>query len=226
MQVAVASNFAPTLHELLHTSGLTQRWSLVAASSGRLVHQVLQGAPFDVLLGADDVAARTLVQHGHADADSVFTYALGRLALWSADPKRVDGRPDVLRSTEWKHLAIANPAHAPYGRAAMQVIERLNLTAAVGKRLVYGENVAQAMQYAASGNAELAFISAAQALSSTGAKGSAWLVAPSLHTPMRQDAALLKRTSDRPAAQALLGMLRSERARATIAAHGYALAPP
>lgn len=226
LRVAVAANFAPTLQVLLQAAGLSSRWTVVSASSGRLVTQITQGAPFDVFLGADDSSARLLVQGGHGDPDSVFTYAMGRLALWSADARRIDGRPDVLRRTDWKHLAIANPKHAPYGRAALQVIERLNLTAALTPRLVYGESVAQAMQYAASGNAELAFISAAQALGAAGVQGSAWLVAPSLHEPLRQDAVRLTRSSDRVAAQALLRLLRGDAARATIAAHGYALPAP
>lgn len=226
VQVAVAANFSGTLQRLAplfqQASGHTLQVS--AGSTGKLVAQIRNGAPFDVFLAADAETPAQLEAEGLAVAASRVTYAVGRLVLWSPDPARIDGRPDVLKAGNFRHLAMANPRVAPYGQAAQQTLEKLNLAQTLAPRLVLGESIAQAHQFVASGNAELGFVALAQVMTDgqLGA-GSFWLVPPSLHAPLRQDAVWLRRARDAAAAQALLAFLRSAAARAVIAAAGYAL---
>jgi molybdate transport system substrate-binding protein len=163
-----------------------------------------------------------LEQEGLAVAGSRFTYALGRLVLWSRQPDLVDAQGEVLRSTRFKRLAIADPRLAPYGAAAMQTLEQLGVLAPVKDRLVQGESVTQAYQFAASGNAELGFIASSQLIvDGKRIAGSYWLVPESLHSPLRQDAVLLKSGQANPAALSLMLFLRSPRARTLVRDYGY-----
>jgi molybdate transport system substrate-binding protein len=153
---------------------------------------------------------------------SRFTYAIGHLVLWSKQPGLIDAQGEILRSTRFKRLAIADPRLAPYGAAAMQVLERMGLLAQVKDRLVQGETVGQAYQFVASGNAELGFVASSQLLADANSlTGSSWLIPESLHSPLRQDAVLLKSGQANPAATALMLFLQSPRARALIRANGY-----
>jgi molybdate transport system substrate-binding protein len=224
VRVAVASNFAGTMQKLAaafeHDTG--HKAVLALGSTGRFYTQVRNGAPFDVLLAADDDTPARLEKAGLAVAGSRFTYATGRLVLWSASVAVVDTRGDILRNGDFTRIAIADPKLAPYGAAAMQAIERLGLTASLKPRLVQGESIGQAYQFVATGSALLGFVALSQVwVDHRLIGGSAWLVPRELHEPIRQDAALLKHGADNPAASALMQFLRSDKARAIIRAHGY-----
>lgn len=225
VSVAVAANFADALRQLQpafqEESGHTLRIS--SASTGILYAQIRHGAPYDVFLAADRERPELLVEAGLAEASSAFVYARGRLVLWSAYPERVDSRGEVLRRGDFDHLALANPRTAPYGMAAMQVLERLGLAQALADRLVTGESLAQAWHFVVSGNAELAFVALSQPLAAGRlADGSHWLVPQNLHEPIEQMAVLLTRAQKKPAARALMEFLQSEAAIAKINELGYA----
>jgi len=222
--VAVAANFAGPMARIAQDfragTGHTARLSLGA--TGRFYSQVVAGAPFDVLLAADDETPARLAAEGHAVPGSRFTYAVGRLVLWSADPGLVDDEGAVLASGRFRHLAVANPKLAPYGRAAMQVLQARGLAGALAPRLVTAESIAQAHQFVASGNAELGFVALSQVAAPDQPRtGSTWRVPPQLHAPIRQDAVLLRPGLGKPAAQALLAYLKGPAAQAVIRAHGY-----
>jgi len=225
--VAVAANFAAPMARIAADFGATTGHTvkLSSGATGKFYGQIVAGgAPFEVLLAADDETPRRLLAEGHGVAGSAFTYAIGRLVLWSAKPGLVDGQGAVLSGTGWRHLAIANPRVAPYGAAAMEVLRGRGLEAAASGRLVTGESIAQAYQFVASGNADLGFVALSQVqLPGKPAGGSMWLVPAELHTPIRQDALLLKAGEKNPAARALLDFLKSPAARAVIQAHGYGL---
>jgi molybdate transport system substrate-binding protein len=153
---------------------------------------------------------------------SRFTYAVGKLVLWSARPDAVDAQGTVLRGAGFRKLAIANPKTAPYGAAAVETIDRLGLTTSITPRLVQGESIGQAHNFVFTGNAEIGFVALSQVLDGGRLKGgSMWVVPQSLYTPIRQDAVLLKRGADNPAARALLDLLRSEGIRELIRSYGY-----
>lgn len=222
--VAVAANFALPMHKIAAAfERRTGHKAVVAVgSTGRFYAQVRSGAPFQVLLSADDETPARLEAEGLGVPGSRFTYAVGRLALWSAAPGRVDARGEVLRQGGFDRLAVADPRLAPYGAAAMEVMERLGVLTQLKPRLVQGESIAQAWQFVATGNATLGFVGLSQVQADGRiTQGSAWVVPAHLHAPLRQDALLLLPGRDKPAARALLGFLRSDEARAIIRAHGY-----
>ncbi len=222
VRVAVAANFAPVLSQLAapFAEATGHRLRISSGSSGKLYAQITQGAPFDVLLSADAERPRRLEAEGLILADSRFTYARGRLVLWSARPGMVDARGEVLRTGAFKRLAMANPRTAPYGAAAKDVLEALGLWKALQARLVQGEDIGQTFQFVRTGNAELGFVAWAQ-VKAQGESGSFWLVPPTLHRPIEQQAVLLARAGDNKAAQAFVDFLRSARAREIISAAGY-----
>lgn len=224
VKVAVAANFAPTLQKLALGFEKQTGHKLVASpgATGKLYAQIKNGAPFQVLLSADDETPARLEAENLAVKNTRFTYAVGRLALWSVDAKLIDGRPEILKSDRFKHLAIANPALAPYGQAAVQTLEKLGLQKALQARIVMGENIAQTHQFIASGNAELGFVALPQVMvdGQMGA-GSFWLVPPSMHDAIRQDALLLIPGKDSAAAKELLKYLQSQEARNLITHSGY-----
>ena len=231
VRVAVASNFAAPMKAIAaqfeQATGHRARVSL--GSTGAFHAQIRHGAPFEVLLAADEATPARLAADGAAEPASRFTYAVGRLVLWSASADRVDAQGAALRAPrERERLALANPRLAPYGAAAEQVLERLGVAALWRVRLVQGENIAQTHQFVASGNAALGFVALSQVVAPGGGftSGSGWLVPEALHAPIRQDAVLLARGRANPAAAALLQHLRSDAARRVIAAHGYGLAVP
>jgi molybdate transport system substrate-binding protein len=229
VRVAVAANFAaPAQRIAAEFEKDTRHKALISVgATGKFYAQITQGAPFDVFLSADDETPARLVADGAAVADSRFTYALGRLVLWSAQPGFVDDQGAVLRRGAFRHLALANPKTAPYGSAAVEVMKAMGVQGALSPKFVQGENIAQTMQFVASGNAELGFVALSQVWQDgrvTG--GSAWRVPASLHTPIRQDAVLLAGARNNPAALALLRYLKGDKTRALIADFGYELAPP
>lgn len=223
--IAVATNFIDTARalETAFEAETGLQITLSSGSTGQIYAQIENGAPYSVFLAADQERPERLVANGTAVEGTRFTYATGQLVLWSADAAILAGDGEaVLRGGDYRALAIANPDLAPYGLAAMQTLSSLGLEETVSDRLVMGQNIGQAFSLVASGNAELGFVARSQILSRPeGEKGSSWLVPESLHDPIRQDAVLLKRGMDDEAAYKFIAFLRSERAAAIIAAHGY-----
>jgi len=226
VRVAVASNFAAPMQRIAEAFARDSGHHALLSfgATGKFVAQIANGAPFDVFLSADQESALRLERESLAVANSRFTYAVGTLVLWSATPGTVDAAGEVLKTGDFKHLAIANAKTAPYGSAAVEVLKTLGLFDRLAPRLVHGENIAQTQQFVATGNAELGFVALAQVLRDGKiGSGSAWIVPAGLHAPLRQDAVLLARGRGNPAATALLDYLKSDAARALIRAHGYAL---
>ena len=224
VQVAVAANFAEPARRIAaeFEKDTGHAVALSFGSTGKFYAQIRNGAPFEVLLSADQATPAKLQAEGGAVAGSAFTYATGQLALWSARPGFVDDQGAVLRRADFEHLAIANPKLAPYGEAAMQTLAALGLLEAVRPRLVMGENIAQTYQFVSTGNAELGFVALSQVMQDgKPTRGSVWLVPATLHAPIRQDAVLLKPGARDPAARAWLAYLRGPKARAVIRAYGY-----
>jgi molybdate transport system substrate-binding protein len=195
---------------------------LAFGSTGKFYAQIKNGAPFDILLSADDKTPAKLEAEGAAIAGSRFTYAIGKLVLWSAQAGVVDAQGEVLKHGNFKHLAIAAPKLAPYGAAAVETLEKLGLLSAVEPKFVQGENIAQTYQFVFSGNAELGFVALSQVYADGKlTSGSAWIVPDDLHSPIRQDAVLLTKAKDNAAAVALLGYLKSAAAKTVIKSYGY-----
>jgi molybdate transport system substrate-binding protein len=220
---AVAANFAAAMARIepAFEQASGHQLTVVLGSSGKLVAQIQQGAPFDVFLSADVERPAALQTAGLAVPDTRFTYALGRLVLWSPDPQAFSDGATYLAAGEFLHLAIANPALAPYGAAAQQTLQALDLWPAIQPKIVRAENIGQTYAMVASGAAEAGFVALAQLAAD--APGSRWPVPPKLHAPIRQDALLLVRGRDNPAARAFLDYLGSPPARAVITALGYDL---
>lgn len=227
VQVAVAANFTAPMQQIAaqFEKDTGHKAMLAFGATGKFYTQIVNGAPFEVLLSADDETPARLRREGHAVSDSQFTYATGRLALWSPQPDKVDGKGDVLNRGAIRHLALANPKTAPYGAAAIEVMQKLGVLAALQGKFVQGENIAQTYQFVASGNAEIGFVALSQIWKDgrLTSGGSAWIVPSGLHEPLRQDAVLLGRGRDKAAAAALLGYLQGEKARAIIKTYGYDL---
>jgi len=224
VQVAVAANFAAPMQQIAAAfeKDTGHRAVLSFGSTGKFHAQIRHGAPFAVLLAADDETPAQLVKDGLAVAGSRFTYAVGQLVLWSSQPGLVDDQGKVLHQTLPGKLAIADPKLAPYGAAALQTLERLGLLGPLRAQLVTGENIGQAYQFVASGNAALGFVALSQLMADGRiAAGSWWRVPGDWHTPIRQDAVLLKKGEHLAAARAFLRHLRSEASRETLRAHGY-----
>lgn len=224
--MAVAANFTAPMQRIAAAfeQDTGHKALLAFGATGKFYAQIKNGAPFQVLLAADDETPARLAKEGLALTETRFTYAIGRLALWSRQPGLVDGQGEVLRKGAFMHIAIANPALAPYGAAASETLDKLGLLSALRPRMVQGENIAQTYQFVATGNAELGFVALSQVMSKGKiSKGSAWLVPLSLHAPIRQDAVVLGTGRDKPAALALAAYLKSEKARAIIRAYGYDL---
>ena len=226
VQLAVAANFTAPMQKIAtefeKDSGHKAR--LMFGATGKFYAQISNGAPFEVLLSADDETPARLERDGLAVAGSRFTYATGRLVLWSPVDGRVDGEGKVLRDQGIRHIAIANPKTAPYGQAAIETLQAMGLLGSLQGKFVQGENIAQAFQFVQTGNAELGFVALSQVWKDGRlASGSGWVIPAGQHQPIRQDAVLLSRASGNPAARALLDYLRSSAGRQTIQAYGYDL---
>ena len=223
LRVAVAANFTAPARELatLFKQKTGHESQMSFGSSGQFFAQITQAAPFDVFLSADAERPERLVKEGFALGETRFTYAIGQLVLWSRD-QRADKGELALRQP-FEKLAIANPASAPYGGAALDVLRHLGLLDVLRPRIVQGTSIAQTFQFVESGNAELGFIALSQLEGRT--DGGRWLVPSSLHASLQQDAVLLTRARDNKAARAFLDFLKSTEARALIRRFGYELAP-
>ncbi len=226
IQVAVAANFAAPMTQIAaefhNDTGHSAK--LIFASTGKFYAQIKNGAPFDVLLAADRDTPTRLVQEGDAVEGSQITYAIGRLVLWSSKPGLVDDKGAILTSAGLVHVAYCNPKLAPYGAAAVEAMKSLGVFDALQSKLVQGENITQAYQFVASGNAEIGFIALSQ-VNKGGriSEGSAWMVPANLYSPIRQDAVILARGRDHPAAAELIKYLKSDKAKAVIRTFGYEL---
>lgn len=228
VRVAVAANFAAPMKRIAQDfeRDTGHRATLSFGGTGQFHAQVRHGAPFAVLLAADAETPLKLVNEGWAVGSTRHTYAIGRLVLWSRQPGAVDPQGQVLKAGAFERIAIANPKLAPYGAAAMEVLDRMGLRESIAPKIVEGAHIAQAYQFAASGNAALGFVALSQVFEGGRLReGSAWIVPASLHAPIRQDAVVLKAGRDNPAAAALMAYLKSDKARDVIRSHGYSLAP-
>mgnify|MGYP001351558992 FL=1 len=226
LQVAVAANFTAPMQQIASQFEKDTGHKLVLSfgATGKFYAQISNGAPFEVLLAADDETPARLEKDGSGIAGSRFTYAVGKLVLWSALPDLVDAKGEVLKTGSFKHLALANPKTAPYGAAAVETMSKLGLLADLQARFVQGENISQTQQFISTGNAELGFVALSQVYKDGKiSSGSAWLVPAYLHEPIRQDVVLLAKGKDKPAAGALLAYLKGDKARAVIKTFGYEL---
>jgi molybdate transport system substrate-binding protein len=225
-QVAVAANFTVPMQKIAaaFAKDTGHRAVLAFGSTGKFYAQVTNGAPFDVLLAADNETPARLEKEQLAVPGSRFTYATGRLVLWSARGGYVDAEGKVLQGGAFAHLAIANPKTAPYGAAAVATLKQMHLYDRLAPKLVQGENISQAHQFVASGSAELGFVALSQvARDGKLTSGSGWIVPAALHRPIRQDGVLLVHGRDNPAARALLQYMQSDRAKAIVRSFGYEL---
>ncbi len=226
--VAVAANFTKPMTEIAAAFEKTTGHSanLSFGASGKFVAQIENAAPFEVFLAADDKTTAKVLQDGFAVANSDFTYAIGKLVLWSATANLVDDKGEILSKGGFKHLALADPKLAPYGAAAVEVLKGKLLLDKLQPLFVQGENINQTYQFVSTGNAELGFVALSQVIDPDKVKivnGSAWQVPENLYTPIRQNAVLLKQGEGNPAAPALIQFLKSPESKAIISKYGYGL---
>jgi molybdate transport system substrate-binding protein len=224
--VAVAANFTAPMQRIAaeFERDTGHKAQLIFGATGKFYAQINNGAPFEVLLAADAATPAMLGREGNAVAASRMTYAIGKLVLWSAKPGLVDDKGEVLKRADFAHIAYCNPALAPYGAAAVETMKAVGVFDALQPKLVQGENISQAYQFVASGNAEIGFVALSQVFKDGNISGgSAWIVPAGLYQPIRQDAVILAKGRGKPAALALMKFLKSDKARAIITSFGYGL---
>jgi len=223
LNVAVASNFVAAMQRIEEAfeGNSEHEVRLIRGSSGKHYAQIQNGAPFDIFLSADQLRPRRLVEEGIAKESDLTTYAQGQLALWSRQNDVQLGREYLLNTSNYGVIAIANPRLAPYGQAATEVFSHLGLESQLSQRLVMGENIAQAFQFAFSGNADIGLIAYSQAISpNMRGMGSVWLVPSELHLPIKQDMVIL---SDSSAALEFAAFMKSDTVRDILLTSGYLL---
>ncbi len=226
IHIAVAANFTAPMKTIAENfeRSTGNKLALSFGATGQFYAQIKQGAPYDILLAADAATPARMEQEGLAVAGSRFTYASGKLVLWSSNPAEVDNAGAILKIGKFAHIALANPKLAPYGAAAVEVLTHLGLMQTLAPKFVMGEDISQTFQFVSTGNAELGFVALSQVYKQGSiSSGSGWIVPAALYTPIRQDAVLLNRARSNPVAQALLKYLESEPAKAVIRDYGYAL---
>ncbi len=224
INVAVASNFTAPMKEIASLFELASghKVRLSFGASGKFYAQIKHGAPFHLFFSADQQKPAQLEREGLIIPGSRFTYAVGQLALWSAQEGFIKANPDRLLALQFNKLAIANPKLAPYGVAAIDVLEHLALIDRTKSRWVHGENIAQTYQFVSTGNADLGFVALSQIMKEGRLKaGSSWIIPEALYTPIKQDAVLLRSGEDSPAAQALLRFMKTEQAESIMQSYGY-----
>lgn len=223
VSIAVAANFTDATRDIValfeQATGHTVKASF--GSTGKLYSQIENGAPFEVFLSADSDRPEKAEAEGLAVRGSRFTYAFGKLALWSPRPGLFSDAEAYLQAGSFKRIAIANPKTAPYGQAAQQVLEHLGLWDALQVKVVRGDSIAQTFQFAATQNAEVGFVALSQAKAWKDGEGTRWEVPQSLYDPIAQQAVLLKKGEDDPAAKAFLAFLKGGEAKAVITGYGY-----
>ena len=225
VRAAVAANFTVPVQKIAEQFQADTGHTVKASygSTGKFYSQIKNGAPFDVLLAADDTTPEKIGKEGLGNPASRFTYAIGKLVLWSKRPGYVDARGEILRG-KFDKLAIANPRLAPYGVAAQETLESLGLWSGVQSRIVMGESISQTQQFADTGNADLAFIALSQTLKDGKTiEGSQWGVPRHLYNPIRQDVIVLTSVQDREATEAFMKYLKGAKAIAIIRSFGYDL---
>ena len=225
VSVAVAANFTAPMQKIAPEFEKETGHKVIASygATGKFYAQIKNGAPFEVLLTADEETAAKLVKENSAVAGTQFTYAIGKLVLWSAKPAVVDSAGEVLKKGAFDHIALANPKLAPYGAAAVETMKALGVYDNLQSKFVTGENIAQTHQFVTTGNALLGFIALSQVLKDGKIEGSVWLVPANLYPTIRQDAVLLEKGKGKPAAEALMKYLKGDKARAVIKSFGYEL---
>lgn len=220
VRVAVAANFTQTAKRIgrifAQESGHHPIFSF--ASTGQLYAQISQGAPFDVFLSADRLRAKMAIEKGFAAQGSRFSYATGRLALFSPHNKSA-ADPSALARGNFQKIAIANPLTAPYGAAAVETMKSLGVYSTLRPKLVQGNNIAQTYQFVYTGNAALGFVALSQIAGHE--KGYRWIVPEQHHSPLKQDAVLLKTGKNNAAARAFLSFLKTPAAKTILMKHGY-----
>lgn len=224
VQVAVAANFQQPMQQIAaqFEKDTGHKLLLSSGATGKFYAQIKNGAPFEVFLSADDETPARLLKEGNAVAGTAFTYAIGKLVLWSPDAGVVDAQGAVLKTGKFQHLAIANPKTAPYGVAAVEIMTQMGVMEILRPRLVQGESIAQAHQFVATGAAELGFVAYSQVMKDGKiTKGSGWLVPASGYSPIQQDAVLLNKGKNSTTARALLDYLKGKKAAAIIQSFGY-----
>ena len=225
VSVAAAANFTAPMKLITADFEKDTGHKVVASygATGKFYAQIKNGAPFEVLLSADDETPARLVKENAAVSGSAFTFAVGKLVLWSPKPAIVDGAGEVLKKGGFDHLALANPKTAPYGAAANQTMQALGVLGALEPKFVVGENITQTYQFVSTGNALLGFVALSQVLVDGKIAGSSWLVPANLYTPILQDAVMLNKGQGKPAAEAFLKFLKTDKAKAVIKSFGYEL---
>jgi molybdate transport system substrate-binding protein len=225
-QVAVAANFAGPVQKIAaeFEKQTGHKVIIVTGSTGKFYAQIVNGAPFDILLAADDETPAKLEKEGHSVVGKRFTYAIGKLVLWSPKSAVVDAKGEVLKNGGFDHISVANPKLAPYGAAAVETMKALGVYDSLQAKVVTGENIAQTHQFVATGNALLGFVALSQVLKDGKIEGSAWIVPEKLYSPIRQDAVLLNKGKDNKAATAFLDFLKNNKAaKEIILSYGYSL---
>lgn len=225
LRIATASNFSHVMQFLVQEFEAQTEHTIdvVTGSTGKQYAHITQGAPFDLFLAADSAHPQSLEQKGTIVAGTRFTYAIGQLVLWSPDAELINNTANVLRTRHFLHLAIANPVVAPYGMAAQQVMQALGVWQTDAPYVVRGENVAQALHFVQSGNAQLGFVAYSHLVAlGLAHSGSLWKPNPELHQPIVQQAVLLR---DTPVARQFMRFLQSKTARTIIRQQGYQLPP-
>lgn len=226
VQVAVAANFTAPMKEIAAQFEQATGHKVQASfgATGKFYAQIKNGAPFDILLAADDETPAKLEKEGAAVAGSHFTYAIGKLVLWSAQPGLVDDKGAVLSKGTFDHLSIANPKLAPYGAAAVETLQKLSLYSVLEPKIVQGDSIGQAHQFVVSGAAPLGFVAMSQVVEGGKLKsGSMWVVPSTMYGQIRQDAVVLAKGKDKPAVDAFLKYLKGDKAKAVIRSFGYEL---
>lgn len=220
--VAVAANFTDAATEIAAAFAQATEHEAVLSfgATGQFYTQITQEAPFEVFLAADDKRPSLAIEQGYGVDGTVFTYAIGQLVLYSAEKERVTGA-ETLKDGGFQQLSMANPETAPYGAAAVQTMTALGVYETLQPKIVQGQNIGQAYQFVQTGNAEIGFVALGQVSQSDA--GSRWVVPQELYDPIRQDAVLLAKGSDNPAATAFLEFLKGDAAGEIIQKYGYAL---
>ena len=222
--VAVAANFTKPMEKIAadFEKATGNKAVLSFGATGKFVEQIKNGAPFQILVSADQKSPIKLEKEALAVLGTRYTYAIGKLVLWSAKPQFVDDKGLILKTNrDFEHIAIADPKVAPYGKSAMQVMEKMGVLDTLKPKMVQGESIGQTKEFVASGNAELGFVALSQVIKET--TGSSWMIPQDLYSPLYQDVILLKTGDSSAAAKALLDYLRSDAALAVIKDYGYDL---
>ncbi len=227
IQAAVASNFYSPFKNIVHQfeKETGHKVQIISGSTGKLFAQIMNGAPFELFLAADQRRPKLLEKNGNTISGTRFTYALGKITLWSAISNAIseDGK-STLQAKNFSHIAIANPKTAPYGKAALQTMQKLGLWNEVRPLIVQGENISQTFQFVASQNAELGFVALSQILDPKNKfKGKRWDVPEKFYDPLKQDIVILKNGKNNPAAKALWKYLQNDAAKRIIKNYGYGL---